>query len=207
MSCAILEDMRKYYDNFDPNEYVEGPKTGESVIQTLRLYYEENLPVGVTAWIRVNEPNKKLIYGNQIGRQIVFVRDILGDILTDTSNEYEAFEPQVIATHTSKSVKLPIYQINLEKYGLEIVMKNNFFSWAISIKSENPLDFDMMELFDEKEVAPLYLCDGLPSEKIYGSYAQNHAEFTIEMKSEYKVYTLFYLIKNYLTKLKSKEEE
>ena len=111
----------------------------------------------------------------------------------------DSLQPMVISTHVSKSVKFPVYQIELKEYGIEIILRNNVYDWKVSIKSKKPLDFDYMGLFDPtKVINPIY-CEGFPKDKVYGSYEQNHAEFTFEMGSDYyKLYTFFFLLKNYL---------
>ena len=46
------------------------------------------------------------------------VRDRLCQLLRSTYEEWRDNPPLVISTHYSKSVKLPVFQINLEKYGI-----------------------------------------------------------------------------------------
>ena len=60
---AELEDMQKYIENFNPNDYESCcEETDPSVIEYAKNYYDKHLPVDVNAWIRVNEPDKNLIY-------------------------------------------------------------------------------------------------------------------------------------------------
>lgn len=74
---ADLEDMQKYIEGFNPDDYEScGGHTDPSVTEYVRNYYDEHLPVDVTAWLRVNEPNKNLIYAKSLGNQVCFVRDI-----------------------------------------------------------------------------------------------------------------------------------
>lgn len=194
---AILEDMKKY--GLKPSNYQETyDKTDPSVITFLRDYYDKNLPVDVTAWVRVNEPAESLIYGQRLGTQVCFVRDTLGELFFKTWEEAEKNPPMVISTHMSKSVTLPVYQIYLKKYNVRITLRYNFYNWIISINSERPLDFDYMGLFDAKEVISHCYCEGFPKCEVYGCYADDHSKFTIDIASYYKVYTFFYLLNNYL---------
>ena len=96
------------------------------------------------------------------------------------------------------NVKLPVFQINLEEYGIEIVLRYNFYDWKISVKSDTPLDFDYMGLFNANQQFSDIYCQGFPKDKIYGSYDQNHSQFTIEISSTYNLYTFIFLLKNYL---------
>lgn len=196
---AELEDMQKYIKGFNPDDYESwGGHTDPSVIAYARDYYDKHLPVDVTAWIRVNEPDENLIYAKGLGNQVCFVRDRLCQLLRPTYEEWRDNPPLVISTHYSKSVKLPVFQINLEKYGIEMVLRYNFYDWKISVKSDKPLDFDYMGLFSPtKEISYLY-CEGFPRDKVYGSYEQSHSQFTIEIDSRYNLYTFIFLLKNYL---------
>ena len=194
---AILDDMKKY--GLDPSNYqVTCDKTDPSVIAFLRRYYDMNLPVDVTAWVRVNEPAESLIYGKGLGTQVCFVRDTLGELFYETCEETDKNPTMVISTHVSKSVTLPVYQIHLKKYNVRITLRYNFYNWIISINSEKPLNFDYMDLFDPKEVILDCYCEGFPKDEVYGCYADDHSKFTIDISSYYNAYTFFYLLNNYL---------
>ena len=196
---AELEDMQKYIEGFNPDDYEScGERTDPSVIAYARDYYDKHLPVDVTAWIRVNEPDENLIYAKGLGDQVCFVRDRLCQLLRSTYEECSDNPPLVISTHYSKSVKLPVFQINLEKYGIEMVLRYNFYDWKISVKSDKPLDFDYMGLFNPTEEISYLYCEGFPRNKVYGSYEQSHSQFTIEIGSHYDLYTFIFLLKNYL---------
>lgn len=196
---ADLENMKKYIDDFDPDEYEScTEKTDPTVVDYVRDYYDKHLPIDVTAWMRVNEPNENLFYAKGLGEQIRFVQNIICSLLMPNYEEAIDNPPLVISTHYSKSVKLPVFQINLKKYGIEIVLRNNFYDWKISIKSNNPLDFDHMGLFNPEEEISYLFCEGFPKDKVYGSYNQNHSKFTIEISNHYKLYTFMFLLKNYL---------
>lgn len=196
---AILKDMEKYIKGFNPNDYERSDgETCPAVIAYARNYYDEHLPVDVTAWIRVNEPDENLIYAKGLGEQVCFVRDELCQLLMPTYEEWRDNLPLVISTHYSKSVKLPVFQINLKKYGIEMVLRYNFYDWKISVKSEKPLDFDFMELFNPTDKISYLYCEGFPKDKVYGSYNQSHSQFTIEIASHYDLYTFIFLLRNYL---------
>ncbi len=196
---AELEDMQKYIEGFNHDDYEScGERTDHSVIAYARDYYDKHLPVDVTAWIRVNEPDENLIYAKGLGDQVCFVRDRLCQLLRSTYEEWRDNPPLVISTHYSKSVKLPVFQINLEKYGIEMVLRYNFYDWKISVKSDKPLDFDYMGLFNPTEEISYLYCEGFPRDKVYGSYEQSHSQFTIEIGSRYDLYTFIFLLKNYL---------
>lgn len=196
--------MQKYIKGFNPEDYQScSDTTDPSVIAYARNYYETHLPVDVTAWMRVNKPKETLIYANGLQEQVCFVRDTLNSLFRSTYTECDNHPPLVISTHYSKSVKLPVFQIDLEKYGIEIILRCNFYDWKVSVKSDKPLDFDYMGLFNPAKEISYLCCEGFPRDKVYGSYSQNHSQFTIEIVSRYDLYTFFFLLRNYLN---SKDE-
>ena len=196
---AELEDMQKYINGFNPDDYESCcESTDPSVVMFARDYYDKHLPVDVNAWMRVNEPDEKLIYAKGLVNQVYFVRDTLCSLMRSTYEEWRDNPPLVISTHYSKSVKLPVFQINLEKYGIEMVLRYNFYDWKISVKSDKSLDFDYMGLFNPTKKIPSVYCQGFPKNKVYGSYEQSHSQFTIEIYSGYDLYTFIFLLKNYL---------
>ena len=200
-----LEDMQKYIEGFNPDDYaICGEESDPSVVAFAREYYDDHLPVDVTAWVRVNKPDENLIYGSGLGNQVIFVRDTLCQMLMPSYDTWRNNLPMVISTHFSKSVKLPVYQINLEKYGMELVLRYNFYNWKLSVKSDKPLDFNHMNLFDPTKIIPDYNCEGFPKDKVYGSYEQSHCRFTVEFDSQFELYTYVFLLKNYLG-IKSEE--
>ncbi len=195
----LLKDMKKYVKGFNPDNYVESDENDTRAILFLRGYYDEHLPVDVTAWMAVNEPEDRLIFKKACAEQVCFVRDVLADrqIFADMAWD-EHDEPLVISHHYSKSVKLPVFKIEREDYGIELILRCNIYDWKISVKSKKPLDCDFMDLFDTKKVVSKYCCEGFPKDKIYGSYEQDHSKFTVEISSDYNVYAFFLLLRNYL---------
>ena len=55
-----------------------------------------------------------------------------------------------------------------------------------------------MGLFNPTEEITSVYCEGFPKDKVYGSYEQSHSQFTIEIGSDYDLYTFIFLLKNYL---------
>lgn len=194
--------MKKYMPDFNPNDYESIDSfdaTDPEFISFLREYYDKHLPVDVTAWLRVNKPKETLIYKESIYDQIKFVRDKISDELVFSDMGFgEHEEPQVISTHYSKSVKLPVFKITREDKGIEFILRCNIYDWKISVCSKTPLDCDFMEVFAKDKVVNQYCCEGFPVDKVYGSYNQDRTKFTVEFYSKYNVYVFFFLVMNYL---------
>lgn len=161
-------------------------------------------------WWSNNEPDENLIYKDGLREQCLFVRDTLMlnmfiDIATDYlkynvfSDElraiFEYFVPYVIGTHRSKSVLLPVMEMDLSKIGLKIVLRYNFYDWCISVESENEINCDFMELVTNEKG----YFEGFPKDRIYDIYSsQNNKNFSVVLNNKYEVYVFMFLLRNYV---------
>lgn len=160
-------------------------------------------------WWSNNEPDENLIYKNGLGEQCIFVRDTLmnglfieiaSDILKCENFEercaiYDSFVPSVIGTHRSKSVKLPVMEMDLSKMGLKVIFRYNFYDWCISVESEKDVDCDFMGLITDQKG----YFEGFPQDRIYDTYSENNKKkFSICLNNKYEVYTFMYLLKNWV---------
>lgn len=198
----LFEDMRYVpkdtIDGIFPEGFLVGGKTDPSIITFLKNYYDSHMPIDVTAWLQVNKPSDTLYYANELVPQIRFVRDTICSIFSHSFEDDSPNPTMVIRTHTSKSVRFPVYSIYIEKYHLELILRCNLYNWIISISSEHPLTFDNLKLFNKGlPVEPAY-CEGFPRDKIYGTYYDDQSKFTIKLDSNYELYTYFYLPNHYL---------
>lgn len=202
VNWAILEDIQKYAPKLFPNDTLEesGKETSKDVINKLREYYNNNMPIDVTPWTRVNVPDSNMYYKQQFTEQISFVVDVLSKIFFPSLKEYEKSPVVVIGTHISKSIVLPVYQIKVDDIAIVLTLRNNFYNWKVSVNSSIPIEFDTMELFDPSETISPSLCEGFPDELVYDCYNKNHSQFTCEIRTQYDLYTFFYLLNNYLKK-------
>lgn len=166
-------------------------------------------------WWMKNEPDENLLYRDGLTHQCVFIRDrimsrLFIHICTDydkcksfTDKEieiYELFHPNVISSHRSKSVKLPVFELDLERIGLKIILRCNFYDWCISVESENPMDnIDWLGLID-------YKCkgyfEGFPKDRIYEPYYsdRNNQKFSVVLKDDYELYTFMIIIREWAIK-------
>lgn len=162
-------------------------------------------------WWSNNEPDENLIYKSGLEEQCIFVRDILmqrmfikiaSDYLKykpfsdERSEIYHSFVPSVIGTHYSKSVKLPVMEMDLSKIGLKVILRYNFYDWCISVESEKDVDCDFMGLVTDQKG----YFEGFPQDRIYDTYSENNKKkFSICLNDKYDVYTFMFLLKNWVT--------
>ena len=126
----------------------------------------------------LDSTSKDLIYREAGSRQIMFVRDTLARALAESREQWEG-AVTVISEHRSKSVRLPVYRVALP--GLELVMRDNFHNWAVSVRREKPDDVGGWGLFDEKAQTSGCYCEGFPDGSVFGPYALNRRQFTVHI--------------------------
>lgn len=164
----------------------------------------------LTLWCRENPTDEKYFAKNAKTAQICFVRDDLADILAVDQADHERIVGAetwkketgtvwkggqgltVVATHTSKSVVLPVYLLDLPKRGLQVVMRCNFHDWKLSFISEAPVTPQIQRTFTEREPINSVYCEGFNPEWVFGTYVSNPRQFTIELYDRAQVWTLFW---------------
>jgi len=149
-------------------------------------------------WCQSNEPAENLLFKDVFYKQIGFILDTLVGLLASSlASSYEEYteirdKVVVIAKHSSKSVILPVYQISLRT--VTITMRDNFYDWKVSIESENEIENDFMELFDQTTKISSCYCEGFPENLVFGPYEKNKKQFTCEIKNDYDLYMFFYIL-------------
>ena len=171
-------------------------------------YKTNNLVAPLTQWIRDNPVDEKMIYRNSFTDQVCFVRDTISRILASSYEEYLGIQHtclSVISTHTSKSIKLPVYELKFRDF--VFILRGNFHDWKISVDVPywcKPIDYaDFQGLFNPDNKISSCYCEGFPQDKVYGSFNEyvpnatvDYAKrrFTIELLDRYQVYTFFYIL-------------
>jgi len=171
----------------------------EDIIPIFREYYKERLPIDLLTWSRVNDTKDTMIYKDGFWTQVIFIRNTIMGLLSDSYEDYESNLAMVINTHMSKSILLPVYQINLKKYGITMILRDNFHDWKVSVISEKALNVDFKEVFkeDSKPIPKVY-CEGFIEEQVFGRYIDNKNKFTVEVYDDNRLYVFIYLLKDYL---------
>lgn len=191
-------------------------------------------PIDLNTWWSNNEPDEKLIYRDGLPRQCSFIKDsimyrIFLRVVTDygiyskklmslhygdpeynkidsiCTAIYDNFIPMVIATHTSKSVRLPVFELTLNKdeVKLKILLRNNFYDWCISVESNIPIEHSFLGLVDKVNVGYF---EGFPKERIYDRYDKSdHQKFSVVLDSDYEVYTFMMCIAEFIKEITKKD--
>lgn len=164
------------------------------MLERMRVLMKAQLETGLQVWSLVNEPSRDRNYYNGYWNQVIFVRDTLAGVITQLMGLEELITAEVVATHTSKSVKLPVYEFVLESLGVTLLMRDNFHGWVVSVESESDLDYDFMGLFDSKEELSWQHCDGFPRDRVHRSYENDSKRFTCSFYDYHKLYSFIWIL-------------
>ena len=146
-------------------------------------------------WANAHKPADNLFWKEGYWDQIMFVRDRIANIFAKSYEEYMTIQASivVISTHYSKSVCLPVFQLQLAD-GIVFTMRCNFSNWKVSVSSPRDVKANFMNLFDPNEQIHEVYCEGFPSGLDYGPYAKNKRQFTINLPSgNYHLFTFFWI--------------
>jgi hypothetical protein len=150
--------------------------------------------VALQEWANGHEPGDELVYKSGFWHQIIFVRDQLGTMFARSHEEYTSYTVRVVGTHTSKSVKLPVYSIKVPGI-CEIRLRGNFHNWVVSVKLEALLAVDFLGAFNEKDPVQHVYAEGFVEEWIFPPYSEDHKEFSLTLDGgEYLLYTFCFLL-------------
>lgn len=152
----IMDDMKKYIPDLNPEDFeVTTGYSSPEVISGLKYFYEQHLPVDISTWLRVNEPDENLVYRG-LYNEYYFVRDNIATIIFPEYEDWSSNQPMVTYTIPTTEAddkaksdlgkKIPIVKLNLKGCNGYITLHYHAF-WVIIIASETPLNFITPELF------------------------------------------------------------
>ena len=163
----------------------------------------------INDWWRNHIPDDQLVFRNSLEEQCIFVRDKLLGLFLDVTSDLdkyetysdewnEAFEksfPSVIGEHYSKSVKLPVMELDFSKIGIKVVLRCNIYDWCISIESKNAITCDFLGLITDKQG----YFEGFPKNRIYAGYSKhNNKNFSLCLYDQYEVYTFMRILRRWV---------
>lgn len=184
----------------------------------------EHLQPWYDTWLKEHQDtNLIFVSRNQHGEvslpQVHFVRDTLAGLFwADIPYEKRNSAPPrddcketayVIGEHHSKSVRLPVYLLTRPDLGLQIVLRDNYYDWNVSVVSELPIITDLHGFqlsYNEEErkkfpngyIKGRYwgycFFQGFPEEYQFGPFEENPSKFSLCIGSSYAVYTFLWLL-------------
>lgn len=108
---------------------------------------------------------------------------------------------RVIGEHKSKSVRLPVFQLARDDYGLMLVMRYNFHDWNISVVSSKPIEMSLEgygatfrdDIERDKYTAKGYwgylFFQGFPTEFMFGPRSLDARKFSLACWNDYELYS------------------
>jgi hypothetical protein len=142
-------------------------------------------------WMRENQITSDMLWKSSDQNQLYF----MGRKIAPMCNQNGDIE--VISTHRSKSIDLPVYDISIGTM-VRFIVRDNFYNWKVSGKSEVDLGIDFKGLIDENKRISACYCEGFPEDLVFGPYNDNKRAFTVDLPNQYTVYVFFWLITRFL---------
>lgn len=155
--------------------------------------------------------NEGLIHSESVINQAMWVRDSIPNALyntpawpkyikdknlgwTENWNLEKELRPKISvhSTHRSKSCELPVYYMSF--YGVNLVMRNNFHDWNVSIRSKLPIVGILTKLFPHDTSYCFY--QGFPEHMRMEAYNEvtNNKNFSFYCGSRETLWTFFWLL-------------
>lgn len=155
-------------------------------------------------WISAQIVDDEMLWKGAFGNQMSFIRDRLVPLMGAGLIYHEKQEiADVISTHTSKSIALPVVEVVRDDLGLRFTMRENFFNWKLSVLSEKPIEADFTGLFHTTPpidksytgdpLAGVYF-EGFPKDRIYRYYEDDKRKFSAEIWGDQPMWTAVLLI-------------
>ena len=155
-------------------------------------------------WISAQVVDDKMRWKGPFGEQMAFIRDQIVPLMGAGLIYYEKQEiADVISTHTSKSIVLPVVEVTRKDLGLRFTMRENFYNWKLSVLSEKPIEADFTGLFHttppiDKDytgdpLAGVYF-EGFPKDRIFRYYSEDKRKFSAEIWGDQPMWTAVLLI-------------
>lgn len=150
-------------------------------------------------WAVANAPSKDMVYYDGYWDQIMLIRDRITHMIFGSRYEGEP-NIEVVSTHVSKSINLPVYSIKIPNLQIELILRGNFHDWKVSVLSEHPVDCDFHDLFDGSKQWNYHYCEGFDHNWIYEPFNQNNKQFTVEVLDAFNLYTFIWKLVNHIKK-------
>lgn len=97
---------------------------------------------------------------------------------------------RIAGWHTSKSVNLPVYSFLTDR-GLEVVARDNFHNWNVTIIS--PRDIEFPDYFGIDNNSEYLFCEGMEEWK-RGKHADNKREFSFCVWDRYQLFAIMWYL-------------
>lgn len=159
----------------------------------------------IREWALATVPGDNMLWKGGWGSQIMFFRDELRYLMASGLDWDEAEGlGQVISTHTSKSISLPVVEYARPDIGLRLILRDNFHDVKLSVISRKPITTSFDGLFHTtppvepdytgNELADCYF-EGFPDDLIFGYLSESDGRrWSAAIGGRPRVWTTIFLI-------------
>jgi hypothetical protein len=143
-------------------------------------------------WIRENNVDDNMVFKNAFSRQVCFFRDAFDGLLRDYVQKIE-----VISTHTSKSILLPVYRFVFAD--MEMIVRDNFHNIIVTIVSDEKITIPDDLIRSSVDISAVF-CEGFDESWALPHYSKdNRKNFTVEFRNLDELRIFAYLLKHELS--------
>jgi hypothetical protein len=145
-------------------------------------------------WAESNQPEAEMIWHDAFWGQVNFMRNYVAALFARNGDEYRNLV-RVVNTHNSKSIRCPVYYIHLEREGVKIWARDNFYNWNVTVESDTPIDCDFLGVVDDRNYSYCF-CEGMEDSK-GEKHSDNKKHFTVDLSNSYEAYVFFRVLKQH----------
>lgn len=156
-------------------------------------------------WAQKNKPSDNMIYKDSFWSWIRFISYTFLDMFfkeyTKDIDDWDKIEEivnkhhEVIGSHTSKSILLPVLKIDYK--GVIFVLRYNFYNTEVTVFSDNEIDITRYsDVFESQENTSFYH-EGIPKKYCVDvPYIKSHRKFTFRVSCLYDFYAIMLIIQH-----------
>ena len=155
-------------------------------------------------WFLDHVPKNDMLYLDAYKKQCVFFRDVIGPALID--NYCYKKNINVISTHKSKSVLLPVIELLTFNNNLRIIIRDNFYNYKISVFSKYPIDTDFHGIVRCQENSHYVYFEGFDRNWVRPAYRPGMKEFSVELYTEHELYMFVRILRSTFERKQANEQ-
>lgn len=160
-------------------------------------------------WAQKNKPSDNMIYKDSFWFWIRFISYTFFDMFfkeyTKDIDDWDKIEEiinkqhDIIGSHTSKSILLPVLKIDYK--GVAFVLRYNFYNTEVTVFSDKNININRFSDIFESDKTTCFYHEGIPSKYcVDDSYTKNHKIFTFRVSNLYDFYAIMMIIQHEIDK-------
>jgi hypothetical protein len=150
-------------------------------------------------WINNHPTGSEMLWKKAGESQLSFIRDTIPIFFSRDSSEYQNCKQNVVRTHHSKSIELPVVRMEFQN-GVTLEVNSNFHTWDLTMELPQAVlipekYYKELCSFNPMELDPVYF----RNKTIHPHYKDSDKQkFSLVFSSNYEVYAFLNLVKSEL---------